>query len=153
METTHLEPIWRSRADFIIAADISEGSDREMREQLWARRIDAKSFELCCIPFFVYDLALGDVVETEAKGDRKYLIDRVIERSGRSVFRVWFGESHGNQSSVVSAVVQMGALIERSSIHLIAVDASDQEVALQIADYLTTAQDKGDLMYEIGRMG
>jgi len=53
----HLEPAWRARANFIIAAEIGGTALRPEREQLWARQTDEFCFELCCIPFFVYDLA------------------------------------------------------------------------------------------------
>ena len=55
----HLEPAWRARANFIIAAEIGGTALRPEREQLWARQTDEFCFELCCIPFFVYDLALA----------------------------------------------------------------------------------------------
>jgi hypothetical protein len=48
---------------------------------------------LCCIPFFLYDIALGDVVRTSAQGDRRYVLESVVSPSGRHVFGVWFGES------------------------------------------------------------
>lgn len=87
-EAVHQEPVWRDRSNFVIAAAVPGGGDTET-EQLWGRQIDERRFEICCIPFFVYDLALGDVVETD--GD--YIVERVVEPSGRYVFRVWFGES------------------------------------------------------------
>ena len=86
-ETVHQDPVWRERSNFITAAPIPDGGDIET-EQLWARK-DDDGLEICCIPFFVYDLALGDVVET----DDDYLVRQVVRQSGRFVFRVWFGES------------------------------------------------------------
>lgn len=44
---------------------------------------------MCCIPFFVYDVALGDVVATSPEGDGKYIVEKVVQPSGRFVFRVW----------------------------------------------------------------
>ena len=90
-----------TRADFIIGADISAYSDDATYEQLWARQLDEKTFEVCCIPFFIYDLALGDVVETATREHRRYCIDRVVEGSGRFVFRVWFGDDVGDQASTM----------------------------------------------------
>src|SRR5947209_2116831 len=70
-EAVHSEPVWRDRSNFIIAAEVLGGGDTRT-EQLWARQVDEHRFEVCCIPFFVYDVALGDVVVTSPKGDRKY---------------------------------------------------------------------------------
>jgi hypothetical protein len=89
----HEQPVWRDRSNFIINAELPE-KDRPRRfEQLFAREVGEDRFEVCCIPFFVYDIALGDVVRTAPKGDRKYVVSGVAERSGRYVFRIWFGDS------------------------------------------------------------
>ncbi|MGA9596656.1 MAG: DUF4265 domain-containing protein [Acidimicrobiia bacterium] len=149
-EAQHAEPIWRERADFIIAADISSYSEVAEYEQLWARQIDELSFEVCCIPFFAYDLALGDHVETDS-GDRRYVIARVIQPSGRYVFRAWFGDSHHPQEEIVAELLAMGALVERSSAHLFAVDAHDAQLAKQVALNLQAHEDAGRLVYETGQ--
>ncbi|NED97102.1 DUF4265 domain-containing protein [Phytoactinopolyspora alkaliphila] len=82
----HPEPTWRDRSDFIISADLSE---KGRSEQLWARQLADYRFEVCRIPFFMYDVALGDIVET----DESYDMTKVIKSSVHSVFRVWFGNS------------------------------------------------------------
>lgn len=145
-EAVHQEPIWRDRSNFIIAASIRDGGDVET-EQLWARRDDEGHFEICCIPFFVYDLALGDVVETSAD----YLVQRVIRQSGRYVFRVWFGESFHPRDEVAGQLKGLGSLVEWSSPNLLAVDAVDLEHAQMVADFLVQHQDAGHLAYETGR--
>lgn len=55
-------------------------------EQLWTKRLDEDRFEVCCVPFFAYDLALGDVVRADA--DTGYVIQSVETRSGNGVARV-----------------------------------------------------------------
>jgi hypothetical protein len=55
-------------------------------EQLWSKRVGDDLFEICCIPFFVYDLALGDVVQAGAESG--YVIRSVAQRSGNGVVRV-----------------------------------------------------------------
>ena len=89
----HTEPIWREKANFIINAELQEQDLPRRYEQLWARQLTESQFEICCIPFFLFDVSLGDIVETGVKGSRKYVLDRVVSPSGRYVFRVWFGES------------------------------------------------------------
>ena len=74
----HRNPVWRGRADFVIRADIEVQDSPRRFEQLWAQQLEEERFEICCIPFFVYDLALGDEVET----DSKYLIRTVLRASG-----------------------------------------------------------------------
>jgi len=48
-------------------------------------QLAAEGFEVCCIPFFVYDLALGDVVAASPRDSRKSVVDRVVAPSGRYV--------------------------------------------------------------------
>lgn len=84
-EATHPEPVWWMRSNFVIATAIDSANTDVTTEELWARKIDEGHFELCCIPFFAYDIALGDVVEA----DSQYMVRRVIRRPGKLVFRVW----------------------------------------------------------------
>jgi len=145
-EAVHQEPAWRNRSDFIIAAEIPAGGGTKT-EQLWARRIDQYRFEICCIPFFVYDLALGDVVDT----DLDHIIQRVVKPSGRYVFRVWFGESFHPRDEIAEQIKGLGSVIEWSSPNLLAVDAVDEEHAKLVADFLHEREQQGQLFYEAGR--
>lgn len=145
-EAVHQEPVWRDRSDFVIAAAVLGGGDTKT-EQLWGRQIDERRFEICCVPFFVYDLALGDVVET----DSDYIVERVVEPSGRYVFRVWFGESFHPRDAIAAELKAIGSLIEWSSPNLLAVDAADEEHAKLVADFLAEREQDKQLIYESGR--
>lgn len=145
-EAVHQEPVWRERSDFIIAAEVPEGGDTKT-EQLWARQLGDHRFEICCIPFFVYDIALGDVVET----DSSYVVQRVVEPSGRYVFRVWFGESFHPRDEIADGLKTFGSLVEWSSRNLLAVDAIDAAHAQHVADFLAERERAGHLVYETGR--
>lgn len=150
-EATHRDPVWRHRSDFIIAADISSYSPSATFEQLWAKKVADDTFEICCIPFFIYDLALGDVVKTAPTKGRRYIVEKVVRPSGRSVFRVWFGDSFQPREEIASELAGLGALLEWSSLNLLAVDAADDVMAGAVADFLQTREDAGHLMYETGR--
>lgn len=143
-DATHDAPVWRQRADFVIGARLAEPG---RTEQLWARQLGADTFEICCIPFFVYDVSLGDIVKTDARYD----FVRVIEPSGRLVFRVWFGETFVPRQGVAEDLVGMGALLEWSSANLLAVDAANSSTARELADYLEDQEQQGNLQYETGR--
>jgi hypothetical protein len=147
----HPDPVWRERANFIIHAELSEKDRPKRFEQLWARKLDERRFEVCCIPFFVFDIALGDVVATSPKGGRKYVVTKVVQPSGRYVFRVWFGQSFQPRDEVADEVKALGSLIEWSSQNLLAVDAADQSRAQLVADLLMKHEKAGRLVYETGR--
>ena len=141
---THEEPIWRSESNFIIVADV----DGE-REQLWARQVSEHTFKICCIPFFVYNLALGDIVETDAS----YCVTKVVERSGRFVFRVV--NSSGSKSSLESIVKRLeefGALVERSSESMIAIDTENEQAAKDVSGWLSQLELDGHIQYETGML-
>ncbi|WP_263731027.1 DUF4265 domain-containing protein [Cellulomonas sp. SG140] len=126
---------------------VDSANSKVNSEQLWARRLDDLCFELCCIPFFAYDIALGDIVET----DERFTITRVSVPSGRYVFRAYFGESYYPRDIMAQELESRGALIEWSSTNLLAIDAKDHSHAAELAAYLQEHEDLGHLMYETGR--
>jgi len=148
---THTEPVWREKANFIINVELAPNETSKQFEQLWARQLSDDEFEVCCIPFFVYDLALGDVVKTAPKGERRYIVDRVVKPSGRYTFRVWFGKSFHPRDEIVDEIQRLGSLVEWSSANMVAVDAVDAEHAHRVADFLWDREQKKQLIYETGR--
>ena len=97
------------------------------------------------------NVALGDIVETEASAPRKYLISRVLAPSGRYVFRLWFGESFQPRDEIAKALRELEALLEWSSRNLLAVDARDAAHAQVIADLLADRGKQGHPVYEPGK--
>lgn len=151
----HPKPAWRDRANFIIMGKFDSGGSPSgpSMEQLWARQVDNFQFAICCIPFFLYDLALDDIVTTEMLGEDQYVIDSVVQRSGRFVFRVWLSEST-DAEELSSLLTQVGCLIERPSdvSRLLAIDAATEEMAQRVADILQEREDSGQIHYETGQI-
>jgi len=106
---------------------------------------------ICCIPFFAFNIALGDEVET----DDDYVVQRVVTASGQYTFRVWFGDSTYPEikDEVVKHMESLAIEIEWSSENLLALSAPDADQAQQLADYLHSRQSAAHLMYETGRTG
>lgn len=148
-EVRHEEPVWRDRSNFVIAAEIS--SALADREQLWAKQLSDDTFEICCIPFFVYDVSLGDVAQTAPAGGRRYMVSKVIRPSGRFVFRVWFGDSFQPRREIAEQLETLGAVLEWSSPNLLAIDAADEDLAKVISGWLLEREQLGHLVYETGR--
>jgi hypothetical protein len=145
----HIDPVWRERANFVINASINIGGDEQF-EQLWVRQLPEGTFEICCIPFFVYGLSLGDVVSTVTGLGHDYLFDRVVEPAGHHTYRVYFDKSFTDQDEVIRAVSSIGALVERSSTNLMAVDANDADLARLVDGLLLQWQLAGKLVFESG---
>jgi hypothetical protein len=70
----------------MLRAAVDDVGSGDKFEQLWSEKVGEGLFEICCIPFFVYDLALGDVVRAEAESG--CLVRSVARRSGNGVVRV-----------------------------------------------------------------
>lgn len=145
----HKTPVWSDKANFIIRAYLEEKNGRNEWEQLWVLRLDERRFSICCIPFFAFDLALGDEVET----DENYVVRQVVKSSGQYTFRVWFGNATDPniKDEVLEKMNTLSVLIEWSSDNLLAISAIDAIHAQQVADYLHAQQSIGSLIYETGR--
>lgn len=150
-EFQHMNPVWHAKSDFIIGVDVSDHTEVVGdSEQLWARQLAEYRFEICCVPFFTYGIALGDEVETDAT----YTITRVSRPSGRQVFRIWFGEiSNKNVREVLDSLHLLDVLMEFYSEKLLAVDASDVSQADLIVGLLDTQRSHIGLEFESGASG
>ncbi|KXC05758.1 MULTISPECIES: DUF4265 domain-containing protein [Microbacterium] len=146
--SVHPNPVWRERANFIINARLPE----EGRfEQLWCRRLTESTFEVCCIPFFLYDVALGDIVETESTSEGRFVFRGVRQRSGRFVFRVhFFDSSRDSRRAVEQWTIGAGGLIEWATPTLLAIDADSPARASRIGEWLQAESRVGQMIYETG---
>lgn len=148
----HQDPVWRERSNFIVQAELPEEDRPKRFEQLWARQLSDDRFEVCCIPFFIYNVALGDIVATLPKAGRKYVVAEAVQPSGRYVFRVWFGQSFQPRDEIAGELEALGSLVEWSSRNLLAVDAVDGEHAQPVAGFLAEREKAGHLLYERGHL-
>lgn len=136
METdfaTHVAPVWRDKANHLIAADLADHNMPGRWEQLWARQTADGEFELCCLPYFTYGLALGDIVRTRSTDAVKHVIARVQKRSGRKLLRLWLKNAAlPGKERVYTYLVKHAPLHEWSSEHLLAIDVpANDSIALQ----------------------
>lgn len=145
---THAHPVWRDRSDFIVGVALPE---HDHYEQLWVRRLSDDTFELCCIPLFAADLSLGDVVRTESRDGRDFMVADVVQPSGWWTFRVWLGKSADTIASVADELGTLGALSEPGSEHLLAVGVPDETSAVRLAARLQTGENEGRWIYETGK--
>jgi hypothetical protein len=152
MENTHalhLEPAWGSRADFVIDAELSDPLQGKF-EQLRVRKVSINRFEICCIPFFLYDLALGDIVETPLVGKNRYVVRRVAQPSGRGVYRVVYKSQ--NQADCAELIDQTATMVtEWSSENLMAIDVPDLRSGRRLHAALCKFEQLGHIEFEIGK--
>jgi hypothetical protein len=153
----HDHPVWRAKADITLNMRIDSEDGVERTEQLWARRRGGDRYEICCIPFFIYDLALGDVVRITPQGGRN-IVEGVVETAGHHTFRVWFGDgvlspaaAAATREQVLARLEALGCAHEWFSDNLLAIDAPDDATAVTLADYLLEREEAGQFQYETGR--
>lgn len=141
---SHIDPVWRRLADYLIVfqEDDYEGT---AFEQLWAQQTKANQFQICCVPGIAYGLALGDMVET----DNLLLVQRVVERSRHSTFRIWSEDGWYEKATVLNEVAARGGLLEVISFSIIAIDVEGDQT-WSLWDYLQEMEGLGILKWEQG---
>lgn len=149
----HARPAWRTLADYIIHTLVGESSRILRYEQLWTKRIENNQFMICCIPFFAYDIALGDIVTTyeDPRIGRGDILHHRLKKSGHATFRVWF-QTGDSQSTIPRWLDLNGYSFEwlSSAASLIAVDTENAARAQSLADFLIEQEEMGLLVYETG---
>jgi hypothetical protein len=146
---THESPAWGPRANFIIRADLSKYGMAGRLEQLWAFKIEETVFEICCIPFFTYGIALADKVEC----NHEYTVQRVIEKGDHKTLRVAVSDKR-NQNHHLHEVLHewadnTGLLYEWCGAGYLAVDVppfSEGKLNLSVLDPLSKA---GEIFIEM----
>jgi len=119
----HENPALRSKSNYIARVELSPFEFGGEVEQLWLERLDDGSFELCCIPFRAYGLALGDLVSVSEDGTT---VTGVICGSGRRVLRVLLVPGEAIQT----AVNEIKREVEKAN--LISEWSGDRHVAVDV---------------------
>lgn len=135
----HSDPIWRDRANFVFAAHQGTKDGKNEWEQLWGQQVTPQRCVVCCIPFFVHDVALGDEVEIDAN----FVLLRVVRPSDQVTFRVWFdGQDATTRQNLVSEIEAIKPQMEWSSENLLALSVPETE-AQHLADHLQLRENEG----------
>ena len=86
---THVHPAWKDKADYIFRCKIPTECEPDEWEQMWGKVVSENTFIVCCIPFFLYGLSIGDkIVVSDAKDFE------VVEKSENTTIRIWTGKTN-----------------------------------------------------------
>ncbi|WP_405608190.1 DUF4265 domain-containing protein [Streptomyces sp. NBC_01508] len=121
----HDKPAIRPEPAHIAMVDLAPFGFRGQMEQIWLRPLGGGRYEVCCLPFRVYGLVMGDIVslDTEAR-----VITEIVQSSGNRLFRVFFppsippGRFFAAKESLVSAVRDADLKVEWSGDRHVAID-------------------------------
>ena len=142
----HKHPIWGSRADSKVIIE-----DEDWQEIIPAKKVKGTSFlyEICALPFFAYDLCLGDTVRTDEKGK----VLEAVESARRFGFRIFIPSQapHDTSKNVINELQKHECHIEYNTSEYFGVDVPNELQASHISGILQEAGDKGLLKYETVR--
>jgi len=119
-------------------------------EELWATPVEGGSFRLDSTPFFVKDIAAGDVIAAVRTEEGWHSFQKIISRSGNSSFRIWLQDAVAHDSvKIVEALRRLGGHVETTLERLIAINVSpDREN--EVWAYLEAGRDRGDWGLQVG---
>lgn len=150
---THDFPAWRDQADFVLAARLNEPDmpAKYKWEQIWARQLEDNLFEVCCIPFFTYGLALGDFVSVATLEGKEYVINGLEKSGGQKTYRLWFLDI-SNWGSIIDEIRGFGCLAEVrwEKSKLISASAPSLETSSLLESYLNDLTSKEEITWEHG---
>lgn len=142
----HYNPVHAS--DFFIRADLSDYGMPGRFEQIWVKTINDRVFQVCCVPFFVYGIALGDLVET----DDEFTFQRIASKSGHKTLRIAVAKKTDDahlHTVCHEWVVQSGLLHEWYSDGYLAVDLPPDVHDVENMQVLDELEQSGSICVEI----
>ena len=144
----HMSPVWWDRANWTFKAFVENEDGENQWEELHGQiTMTERRLILCCIPFFTYDLALGDEVEVNEQME----LVRVVTRSKLTTFRIWFGgQSEETIEQVVGELEPMKVIMEWSSKYLLALAVHTGVDEQNLIGYLKAGKYYGRFDYEPG---
>ncbi len=142
----HRQSAWAEKADrFLNLVVLDDEVDEDACEQVAARLIEADTYELCSIPFFARNYALGDHVHAPAGK-----IENVVKPSGRYVYRIFFSENQVHQPILDELRNLGGCLFESLGNGLYAIDVANEDLAILLVTRMDELEESGVLVWESG---
>lgn len=121
-------------------------------EAMWALKRD-DGYELDNIPFYVKELALGDVVSAHAEADGTLWFSELVRPSGHSTIQLWFSNEQDVQS-IRDALKRMGCASEVSELpRLVAVDVPSNVPYAKVKEFFDQAEQAGTFEYQEACLG
>lgn len=121
----HESPVGRASSNYLAMVNLEPYGFAGSLEQIWLRPLDGDGYEVSCIPFRIYGLALNDAVRLDSEG--KHIIE-VLSPSGHRVLRVFLtpslsvSESCELRSSITQGIIDDALISEWSGDRHVAID-------------------------------
>jgi hypothetical protein len=121
-------------------------------ETMWTLKRE-DGYEIDNIPFYVKELALGDVVSARVEVDGTLWFSKLVRPSGHSTIQLWFSSEHDVQP-VRDELKRMGCASEVSDLpRLIAVDVPPSVSYAKVKEFLDRQERAGTFEYQEACLG
>ncbi|MFB7470430.1 DUF4265 domain-containing protein [Kitasatospora sp. NPDC056184] len=147
----HEGPVGRSASNYIARVDLAPFGMEGQIEQLWLKPAnDDGSYDVACIPFFTYGLALGDTVLL-ADDD---CVSEVLRTGGHRNLRLLFipdlptADLQQAADRVKAEILASGLLSEWSGERFVAVDIPKGIEAAGLIAVMEDLENKGQAFWE-----
>ncbi|MER6571416.1 DUF4265 domain-containing protein [Streptomyces sp. NPDC001093] len=146
----HEQPVGRASTNYIARADLAPfGLDGQV-EQLWLRAVNDGSYEVACIPFSTYGIALGDVV---VLNDDDY-VSEVVRNSSHRTLRLLFtpdlppADLQKAADEIKTEIIAADLLSEWNGARFIAVDVPPDAETSRLFAVMEAAVNAGHAFWE-----
>jgi Domain of unknown function (DUF4265) len=146
----HEAPAWRPAEGYIAMVDLTSFGFPGLNEQIWLKQVGEARYEVRCVPFRAYGIALGD--EVELHDGRS--ISRVVQSSGRRVLRIFFTNPRPSENgddargALTREVDSAGLLSEWSGDRHVAIDVPAGATMQGVYDSVTREIEIGSAVWE-----
>jgi hypothetical protein len=146
----HEQPVGRAPTNYIARADLAPfGLDGQV-EQLWLKAVNDRSYEIACIPFSAYGIALGDVV---VLNDDDY-VSEVVRKSAHRTLRLLFtpdlppAELQKAADQIKTEIIEADLVSEWNGARFIAVDVPPNVEPSRLFAVMEAAVNAGHAFWE-----
>jgi hypothetical protein len=131
----------------------AEADGEPLWEGLLAKRTGSDRARVCAVPFWLYDLNLGDEVSVIDSAEGALVANGIVNDAGAFAFRVIFDGADADDDRWRQLMVELepyGCSFDVRSPGFVAL-SSPAEHAQTVADLLSAREERGELQYETGR--
>jgi hypothetical protein len=145
----HDDPVLLGLENYVAHVDLAPFGFPDLYEQIWLNPVSPDVYQVGCVPFRVYGMALLD--EVRISSDGKY-VESIVKTSGHRVIRVLLGQSGAPTAkrAVGNLLDSMDVLYEWSGERHVAIDVPPGVDIARLSKVIGAMVDAGEAHWEWG---